>query len=96
MNPDFSPAMLKSFLRIRVGHAANVSFPSPRGSAERAAKTQLRLASGVSSEDFDKAWKGLLTEPEACTRIWSALGIAPATVGIRLIANGRQEAINGA
>ena len=91
MNPDFSPAMLKAFLRIRVAHEATVSFPSPRLSAEKAAMTALRKQSGLSRDDFALAFDGKLKAGATRTKIWAALWIHPAAVGLRLLDNGGQE-----
>lgn len=91
MTPDFSPAMLKTFLRLRVGHMANLSFPSTRISAERIAKAELRKAGGVTREEFDDAWQGRLKAGLPRTKIWQALWVDPADHGQRLTDDGGQE-----
>ena len=95
MTPDFSPSMLKSFLRIRVAAMAQISFPSVGRSAEKSAKAELRKHSGLSREDFELAYSGRLSDPESRTRIWKALWIDPALYGVRLT-DGGQEASDGA
>ena len=93
MNPDFSPSMLKVFLRIRVAHEATVSFPSPRMSAEKAAMTALRKQSSLSRDEFALAWDGKLKAGAVRTKIWAALWVDPAALGLRLVDGGGQEVI---
>lgn len=90
MTPDFSPAMLKFFLRARVTHMANVAFPAPRASQERCAKVQLRKAAGVTQFEFDMAWMGRLSRPTPRLKIWMSLGIDPSVFSIRLNDGGQE------
>lgn len=90
MTPDFSPSMLKFFLRARVHHMANVAFPAPRGSQERGAKTTLRKAAGVTEFEFQMAWMGRLERPLPRLKLWMSLGIDPAVFGIRLTHDGQE------
>ncbi|MBD9445777.1 MULTISPECIES: hypothetical protein [unclassified Rhizobium] len=85
MTPDFSPDALKSFLRSRVASIARASYPSFGRSAERGAKADLRMRSGVSREDFELAFKGDLLATEPRRKIWAALWIDPAEVGVTLV-----------
>jgi len=88
--PDFSPAMLKSFLRIRVDYAVRTSM---RGGFDmvRAEKTGLRKAAGVTNTEFHFAWMGWLNQAAPRVRLWAALGIFPADQGILLTDDGGQE-----
>ncbi|MBP2560829.1 hypothetical protein J2857_003598 [Neorhizobium galegae] len=92
MTPDFSPAMLKFFIRARVAHAANIAFPAPRGSQERAAKVAIRKAAAVTEFEFNMAWMGRLDRPLPRLKLWMSFGIDPAVFGLRLN-NGGQEPI---
>lgn len=92
MTPEFSPAMMKFFLRARVAHAANVAFPASRGSQERGAKTEIRKRAGVTVQEFEMAWMGRLLSPEPRLRLWIALGIDPSVYRIQLT-HGGQEVI---
>lgn len=88
--PDFSPLMLRLFLRARVCHMANTAFPAARGSQERGARTQLRKAAGVTQFEFDMAWTGRLERPVARLKLWISLGIDPAIFSIRLNEGGQE------
>lgn len=88
--PDFSPAMLKSFLRIRVDFAVRTSM---RGGFDmvKAEKALLRKAAGVTNNEFHFAWMGWLNLAAPRARLWAALGIFPADEGILLTDDGGQE-----
>jgi hypothetical protein len=96
MKPDFSPTMLRDFLHLRVKAMVLIDFPSVGKSGERAAKTDLRKRSGLSREEFDLAWAGRLKEGRARAKIWAALWVDPATFGLLLTDDGRQEARDAA
>ena len=91
--PDFSPSMLKTFLRLRVGHMANLAFPSTRNTAERGARTELRKISRLTRAEFDDAWNGRLKGGQARARIWAALWVDPADYGQVLTDDGGQETV---
>src|SRR5688572_1847874 len=93
MTPDFSPSMLKSFLRLRVSHMANLAFPSTRITAERMAKSELRKVSGLTRDEFDDAWNGRLKAGRPRARIWAALWVDPADHGQLLTDDGGQETV---
>lgn len=90
--PDFSPAMLATFLRARAVHAVEQA----RGSARRAAalkrcKDALRRAAKVTHAEFDLAWMGRLNAPEPRVRLWAVLGQFPADFGVVLIHGGQED-----
>lgn len=91
MNPDLSPSMLKFFIRARVAHEANIAFPAPRGSQERAAKVAIRKAAGVTEFEFNMAWMGRLDRPLPRLRLWMSFGIDPAVFSIRLNHGGQEQ-----
>lgn len=92
MRHDLSPAMLKSFLRIRAEYLAMAgTYVSPKGSALRAAKVQLRQLAGVTREEFHAAWMGLLLEPEPRVKLWSALDVSPHLLDLRLTYGGQED-----
>lgn len=90
--PDLSPAMLKSFLQIRANYLAMAGgYAKASASGVRAAKEQLRLSAGVSRADFALAWTGQLIAPEPRALLWSALGIDPQLLDIRLTHGGQER-----
>ncbi|MBX5015929.1 hypothetical protein [Rhizobium lentis] len=98
MTPDFSPAMLKRFLRARVGiEAYGRIFAAPAGFApklediEAEEKRRLRKSAGITEEQFDLAWSGRGISLEPRQRLWKALGVDPAACGVRLLDQGKQE-----
>lgn len=88
--PDFSPAMLKAFLRMRVRHAVATAFADTRN-AERVEKTRIRKTAGVTNNEFDFAWNGRLIRAAPREKLWAALGIMPGAIGIVLTDDGGQE-----
>ena len=102
MTPDFSPAMLKRFLRARADIAGfKAIFPSELSSARKVRKTfnaalkeeraAISRRSGVSDEQFDLAWQGRLSTADPRRRIWIALNADPEFHGVRLLDKGKQE-----
>lgn len=99
MRADFSPIMLKGFLRARVDIAAyNAAYPDPprKGAdftaARREALATIRKRAGVTEVQLDLAWHGRALSLEARQKIWlQGLGIDPAAYGVRLVEGGRQE-----
>ncbi|KKX28245.1 hypothetical protein [Rhizobium sp. LC145] len=90
MTPDFSPAMLKFFLRARVMHEANIAFPAARASQERGAKVAIRKRAGVTNTEFELAWMGRLMAPVPRAKLWAALGINPGAFGVILMHGGQE------
>ncbi|MER2535504.1 MAG: hypothetical protein ABTQ31_10125 [Rhizobiaceae bacterium] len=72
MTPDFSPAMLKFFLRARAMHEG------------KPARARLRKAARVTVAEMDMAWMGRLERPDPRARLWGALGHVPADHGVML------------
>ncbi|WP_412064002.1 hypothetical protein [Rhizobium sp. SYY.PMSO] len=91
MQPDFSPDMLKRFLRLRVDMMVRLSFPSPSRSAEKAARAELRQRCDVTRQEFWDAWQGSLTKGRVRAKIWAALWVDPAEFRILLTDDGGQE-----
>ncbi|ARO22922.1 hypothetical protein TAL182_CH01109 [Rhizobium sp. TAL182] len=97
--PDFSPAMLKGFLRARVKMQFYMAaYPNSPLKAtpdqehrEARLRGELRKLSGVSAKDFNRAWAGLGIEVDARLKLWRALGISPTAHGVRLIGTDQQE-----
>lgn len=77
--PEFSPAMLRLFLRARAVH---------EGSAERFSR-RTRKAAGVTVAQFESAWTGRLASPQPRSRLWGALGLVPADHGVMLNPGGQ-------
>lgn len=96
MTPDFSPLMLKQFLTLRVAMMVRLDFPSPPRSGAKAARTDLRKRSGLTRDEFDLACKGKLKAGIPRAKIWAALWIDPASLGILLTDDGGQEGGNAA
>ncbi|TBA80302.1 hypothetical protein [Rhizobium ruizarguesonis] len=91
MTPDFSPLMLKQFLTLRVAMMVRLDFPSQPRSGEKAALADLRKRSHLTRDDFDLACKGQLKSGVKRAKIWAALWIDPAGLGVRLTDDGGQE-----
>lgn len=91
MTPDFSPDMLKRFLRVRVAMMVRISYPSHGRSAEKAARTELRQRCDVSRQVFWDAWQGLLKDGQTRAKIWTALWVDPADFNLLLTDDGGQE-----
>lgn len=79
MRPDFSPAMLRLFLRARTVHFG----ARARGSIRRHA--------GVTRTAFDMAWMGRLLNAKDRLKLWLALDVDPERSGVRLLDGGKQE-----
>ncbi len=77
--PEFSPAMLRLFLRARAVH---------EGSAEQFAR-RTRKAAKVTEAQFEMAWMGRLNSPQPRSRLWGALGLVPADHGVMLTPDGQ-------
>ncbi|MDF1606971.1 hypothetical protein PZ897_02140 [Hoeflea sp. YIM 152468] len=96
MRPEFSPAMLKVFLRARIADAVfRAGGAEPAGGvrydATRKAKAGIRKAAGVTNFEFNFAWTGRLNTAEARAKLWGALGHVPADHGVTLTDDGGQE-----
>ncbi|MBB2705937.1 MULTISPECIES: hypothetical protein [Rhizobium] len=97
--PDFSPAMLKGFLRARVKMEfymkaypnAPLTVEADRGHREAGLRGELRKRAGVSAKDFKRAWDGLGVDLNARLKLWRALGVSPTAHGVRLVGTDQQE-----
>lgn len=93
--PDFSPAMLRLFLRARAVHAcAQARGPARRAAALKRCKGDLRRLARITHAEIDLAWMGRLCSPPARARLWAVLGHHPSDFGIVLTHDG-QEAEHG-
>lgn len=79
MSPDFSPSMLRFFLRARVAHEG------------KAVRARLRKAARVTVAEMDMAWMGRLLRPDPRARLWGALGHVPADHGFCLTHGGQEH-----
>ncbi len=100
MTPDLSPAMLKAFLLVQIGHAGNLGASLPparkredagRRNAEKAERARIRKAASISDALMAEALAGRLANAALRARLWSALGIVPETLGVTLTDDGGQE-----
>ncbi|OJU12734.1 MAG: hypothetical protein BGN85_08695 [Alphaproteobacteria bacterium 64-11] len=89
--PDFSPAMLRFFLRGRVAFATHGLSGGALMDATRKAKAQIRKAAGVTNTAFDLAFMGRLDNGRDRARLWGALGIVPGDRGVLLTDDGGQH-----
>lgn len=89
--PEFSPRMLRLFLRARVEHAAAGSHGGSRMDKLIAGKRRIRDAAGVTNFEFDMAWMGRLGSATPRLKLWGALGHIPADHGLMLTDDGGQE-----
>lgn len=95
MQPDFSPSMLRLFLRARISDAVfRAGGPAPAGGvrydAARKAKAGIRKAAGVTNFEFNFAWAGHLRAAATRAKLWGALGCVPAEHGVTLTDDGGQ------
>ena len=89
--PDFSPTMLRFFLRARAEfRVADSGAPWRRGETVKAFKAELRKLAGVTNHQMHFAWTGQLNEPAARARLWAVLGHFPADHGITLTHGGQE------
>lgn len=98
MSPDFSPAMLKGFLRARVSMAAMVEVFDPKTGiytnlprAQAEEKARLRSAAGITKAQFDLAWSGRILSLQPRCGLWKALGVDPAKHGVVLVEGGQER-----
>lgn len=93
--PDFSPAMLRLFLRARAVHAVEHSRgPARRAAALKRCKGDLRRLAKITHAEFDFAWMGRLFSPAPRARLWAVLGHHPSDFGI-VLTHGGQEVRHG-
>lgn len=93
--PDYSPAMLRLFLRARAVHAlGGVRGPARRASALKRCKDELRRTARLTHAEFEFAWMGRLSSPVPRARLWAILGHHPGDFGI-VLTHGSQEACHG-
>lgn len=88
--PDFSPVMLRLFLRCRAALVLRQAQDEGR-SGLRGFKDALRRAARVSRAEFAAAWAGRLEEPLPRARLWGALGHVPEDVGMHLVFGGQER-----
>lgn len=93
--PDFSPANLSKFLRIRLAvlecrHTATCKACSRcRGKYLE----NRRKEAGLTTAQMYAALIGRLNAAGPRDRLWRAIGCAPADHGIRLLGGGKQEGL---
>lgn len=85
--PDYSPAMLRLFLRAGATHAAAQAV-EPAQAAKRF-RDETRRTARVTVAEFDFAWMGRLLRPEPRARLWAVLGHHPSDFGIVLTHGGQ-------
>ncbi|WP_322990311.1 hypothetical protein [Hoeflea sp.] len=85
--PEFSPDMLRLFLRARCLHAVSSGVICDI----KAARAALRKRAGVTAAAFDVAWAGRLHKAQTRLKLWGALGLVPADHGIVLSDDGGQS-----
>lgn len=91
VRPDFSPAMLRLFLRARAAHAVGgLTAPMRRVAALDRCKVKLRRSANVTRAEFDIAWTGRLYSPVPRARLWAVLGHHPGDFGIVLTESGQE------
>ncbi|WP_265518946.1 hypothetical protein [Nitratireductor luteus] len=90
--PDFSPTMLRFFLRARAKQAvADSGRPGQSYRIVKDFKTRLRKSAGVTVTQMDLAWMGRLNTPEPRARLWAVLGHFPADHGVTLTHGGQDD-----
>ncbi|MFC6491157.1 hypothetical protein [Nitratireductor sp. GCM10026969] len=90
MKPDFSPAMLRLFLRARAEfRVVDSGQPWRRTAKVKAFKAEMRKLARVTNHEFHFAWTGQLASPETRARIWAVLGHFPADHGVTLTHGGQ-------
>lgn len=88
--PDYSPAMLRLFLRARALHAAaQMREPAWHASAAKRFRDETRQRAKVTVAEFDFAWMGRLLRPEPRVRLWAVLGHHPSDFGVVLTHGGQ-------
>ena len=91
MKPDFSPAMLRFFLRARAElRVAESGEPKRRTAIVKAFRAEIRKLAGITNQQMHFAWTGQLSDPDARARLWAVLGHFPADHGIRLTHGGQE------
>ena len=89
--PDFSPAVLQAFIKIRTACIkCEHSDPACR-KCQRRHTAELRKRSGLSTGDMKLAATGKLKDAGRRVRLWGAMDIVPAEYGIQLLDDGGQE-----
>lgn len=102
MTPDFSPKMLRGFVRARISMAGyRTMFPDERKSTKRpvmsfdeacaAERARLIKRAGITEDQMDLVLSGTGIETSARVRLWKALDANPARFGIVLVGTGGQE-----
>lgn len=93
--PEYSPRMLKAFLRAGATYRC-FSAPLPAGRAATIArfKADIRKSARVTYAEIEFAWMGRLWTAAPRTKLWAALKINPADHGVKLVDGGSQEVIS--
>lgn len=74
--PEYSPRMLRLFLRARIVFRA-VMDGVPREQARKLVSADIRRAARITHVQFDIAMRGHAVNPRTRAAIWGALGIVP-------------------
>lgn len=90
--PDFSPDMLRFFLRARALVRADGKRGGGRVNALQAFKARMRREAGVTAAELDLAWMGRLQSPLPRARLWAVLGHHPVDHGLMLTHGGQEAA----
>jgi len=91
--PDYSPSMLRLFLRARAVHAVGgLTAPMRRAAALDRCKVKLRRSANITRAEFDLAWTGRLSAAVPRARLWAVLGHHPSDFSIVLTENGQEVA----
>jgi len=86
MRAEYSPDMLRLFLRARCVHAVNSGICRDI----KAARSSLRKLAGVTSAAFDVAWTGRLNKAAPRLKLWRACGVVLGDLGVILTDDGGQ------
>lgn len=90
--PDFSPEMLRFFLRARAEHAVPANATKrQRLDAMRRFKATIRKQAGVTAGQFDLAWMGRLLMADTRVRLWAVLRHFPVDHGVMLNHGGQDH-----
>jgi hypothetical protein len=91
--PDYSPAMLRLFLRARaVPAVGGLTAPMRRAAALDRCKVKLRRSANVTRAEFGLAWSGRLFASVPRARLWAVLGHHPSDFDVVLTEDGQEVA----
>ena len=92
--PEYSPRMLKAFLRAGAAYRCFASpLPAGRAATIKRFKADIRKLARVTSSELEFAWMGRLSSASPRVRLWAALRINPEYHGVRLLDGGGQEVV---